>query len=178
MRALTKRRLRTQEELVDLAAARLSSPGVGFSAGATPGEWTRLMFQGFFLAPQMVGEARKGGYLTAQLLAREGFDVRPPTGVCVTAVALRSRHRLLRFCKALMSHRYDPRTRSTDRAGNPGSTHDDHGKRHRMLSSAPAPGPASSPRVKSTHGERGTRGLVVRDADALTMARGAWATVL
>jgi hypothetical protein len=51
--------------------------------------------QGFFLAPQMVGEARKGGYLTAQVLAKEGFTVRPPTGDVVTAVALGSRGRLL-----------------------------------------------------------------------------------
>lgn len=83
------------------------------------------MFQGVFLAPQMVGEARKGGYLTAQLLAREGFDVRPPTGDCVTAVALRSRDLLLRFCKALMSHRCDSHTPRTDRARCPGSTYDD-----------------------------------------------------
>ena len=38
----------------------------------------RLLFQGLFLAPQMVGEARKGGLLVAEVMRREGFAVRAP----------------------------------------------------------------------------------------------------
>jgi len=93
-----------KEELVRLAAERLSSPGVGYSAGACSGEWTRLMFQGFFLAPQMVGEARKGGFLVAEAMARAGFAVRPPVGDAVTAVTLDSEALLLQFCRAIMSN--------------------------------------------------------------------------
>jgi len=37
---------------------------------------------GLWLAPQMVGEALKGGRLAAQVLAREGFNVIPAAGPC------------------------------------------------------------------------------------------------
>lgn len=44
---------------VEAAAARLSAPGLGIEAGATSGDIVRLLFQGLFLSPQMVGEAIK-----------------------------------------------------------------------------------------------------------------------
>ncbi len=37
---------------------------------------------GLWLAPQMVGEALKGGRLAAQVLSREGFNVIPAPGPC------------------------------------------------------------------------------------------------
>lgn len=46
-------------EWVEAAAARLSAPGIGMEAGATSGDMMRLLFQGLFLAPQMVGESIK-----------------------------------------------------------------------------------------------------------------------
>ncbi|KAL0033631.1 hypothetical protein WJX79_008788 [Trebouxia sp. C0005] len=52
--------------LVRAAQARLTAPGVGMDAGCVPGDTVRLMMQGLFLAPQMVGEALKGGRLLAQ----------------------------------------------------------------------------------------------------------------
>ncbi|KAK3263701.1 hypothetical protein CYMTET_27511 [Cymbomonas tetramitiformis] len=94
---------------VSLAAERLSSPGVGQYAGATPGEWTRLMLQGFFLAPQMVAEARKGGMLVAEVMERRGYPTRPTVGDGVTAVVLGSEQRLLAFCKAIQGNRFAAR---------------------------------------------------------------------
>lgn len=44
---------------VEAAAARLSAPGLGVECGSTPGDVMRTLFQGIFLAPQMVGEAIK-----------------------------------------------------------------------------------------------------------------------
>ncbi|GAB4815805.1 hypothetical protein N2152v2_002851 [Parachlorella kessleri] len=93
-------------DLVERAVARLSAPGVGMDAGCVPGETLRLMFQGLFLAPQMVGEALKGGRLAAAVLAREGFTVIPAPGHCkpwsfITAVELGSRERMEAFCKAV-----------------------------------------------------------------------------
>lgn len=41
-------------DLVEAAACRLTAPGIGSSGGATF-EQNRLLFQGLFLAPQMVG---------------------------------------------------------------------------------------------------------------------------
>ncbi len=46
-------------EWVESAAARLCAPGIGMEAGATSGDVMRLLFQGLFLGPQMVGEAIK-----------------------------------------------------------------------------------------------------------------------
>jgi len=45
-------------DLVANASARLCAPGIGADAGATTGEWRRLLFQGLFQAPGMVGEVR------------------------------------------------------------------------------------------------------------------------
>lgn len=48
-----------RKKWVEAAAARLSAPGLGIDCGSTPGDIMRLLFQGLFLSPQMVGEAIK-----------------------------------------------------------------------------------------------------------------------
>lgn len=48
-----------KEKLVKAAASRLAAPGLGIEAGSTSGDVMRLLFQGLFLSPQMVGEAIK-----------------------------------------------------------------------------------------------------------------------
>ncbi|MBD0342589.1 MAG: aminotransferase class I/II-fold pyridoxal phosphate-dependent enzyme, partial [Microcoleus sp. Co-bin12] len=53
-------------DLVEAATCRLTAPGIGSSGGATFDQ-NRLLFQGLFLAPQMVGEALKGNHLTAHV---------------------------------------------------------------------------------------------------------------
>ena len=92
-------------DLVDNAASRLCAPGVGRDAGATPGDWRRLLFQGLFLAPQMVGEAVKSSHLIATVLGSEGFECAPRPGEArsdiITSITLRSPARQLAFCAAL-----------------------------------------------------------------------------
>jgi len=61
---------------------------------------------GLFLAPQMVGEALKGGRLAAEILTREGFHVVPAAGPChpwsfITAVELGSAELMVAFCGAV-----------------------------------------------------------------------------
>ena len=46
-------------ELVEMACSRLTSPGIGSSAGINFG-LGRLILQGLFLAPQIVHESLKG----------------------------------------------------------------------------------------------------------------------
>lgn len=48
-----------KREWVEAAAARLSAPGIGMNSGSTSGDVMRQLFQGLFLAPQMVGESIK-----------------------------------------------------------------------------------------------------------------------
>src|SRR5690625_2435151 len=55
------------EELIQHAANRLTAPGLGKETGATL-HMLQEMFQGFFLAPHVVGEALKGAVFTARLM--------------------------------------------------------------------------------------------------------------
>lgn len=92
-------------DLVANASARLSAPGIGQDAGATSGEWRRLLFQGLFQAPGMVGEAVKGSHLIAAVMSAEGYEVAPAVGVSrhdiITSVVLRSPARQVAFCAAI-----------------------------------------------------------------------------
>lgn len=56
-----------KEELVHHAANRLTAPGLGKETGATL-HMLQEMYQGFFLAPHIVGEALKGAVFSARLL--------------------------------------------------------------------------------------------------------------
>lgn len=92
-------------KMVEAAVARLSAPGIGMDSGSTSGEVMRLLFQGLFLAPQMVGEAIKGSLLVAEVMAAQGYRVQPPPrvvrGDIIQAVELGDRERLLAFCRAV-----------------------------------------------------------------------------
>ncbi|RLM73152.1 uncharacterized protein YnbB-like isoform X1 [Panicum miliaceum] len=66
-----------KRNFVEAAAARLSAPGLGVEFGSTPGHVMCSLFQGLFLAPQMVGEAMKGGLLIAEVMSAKGYRVQP-----------------------------------------------------------------------------------------------------
>jgi cystathionine beta-lyase family protein involved in aluminum resistance len=94
-------------ELVEAAACRLTAPGIGSSGGATLNQ-NRLLFQGLFLAPQMVGEAIKGTHLISYVFDRLGYEVNPlPFELrrdVIQAVRLGSPKKLIAFCKAIQQH--------------------------------------------------------------------------
>ena len=89
---------------VEAAARRLTSPGIGSHLGATFDQ-NRLLFQGLFLAPQMVGESLKSGHLIAHVFDSLGYQVNPkpllPKRDVIQAVALGSREKLIAFCRAI-----------------------------------------------------------------------------
>ncbi|MEA5617691.1 methionine gamma-lyase family protein [Cronbergia sp. UHCC 0137] len=91
-------------DLVEAAACRLTAPGIGSEGGATFDQ-NRLLFQGLFLAPQMVGEAMKGTYLTGYVFDKLGYPVNPaplaPRGDVIQAIKLGSAKKLIAFCKAI-----------------------------------------------------------------------------
>lgn len=91
-------------DLVEAATCRLTAPGIGSSGGATLNQ-NRLLFQGLFLAPQMVGEAMKGNYLIASTFDRLGYPVNPPVAAVqrdvIQAVQLGTPEKLIAFCKAV-----------------------------------------------------------------------------
>lgn len=94
-------------DLVETCACRLTAPGIGSEGGATLNQ-TRAMFQGLFLAPQMVAEAVKGTHLTAHVFQALGYPVSPtpfaPRRDIIQAIQLGSRQKLIDFCKAIQQH--------------------------------------------------------------------------
>ncbi|ABW26553.1 methionine gamma-lyase family protein [Acaryochloris marina] len=96
-----------RRDLVEAAACRLTSPGIGSAGGATLDQ-TRLMFQGLFLAPQMVGEAMKGNHLVAHVFQKLGYPVNPlpeaPRRDVIQAVKLGSEEKLVAFCRAFQQY--------------------------------------------------------------------------
>ncbi|MDI6907793.1 MAG: methionine gamma-lyase family protein, partial [Thermoanaerobacterales bacterium] len=92
-------------DLVELAAERLTAPGLGAHVGCAP-EGYRLLFQGLFLAPHIVAEALKGAVFAARLLERLGYAVLPkwddlPRSDIVQAIRLGRPERILAFCRGL-----------------------------------------------------------------------------
>ncbi|HIK44785.1 MAG TPA: methionine gamma-lyase family protein [Leptolyngbyaceae cyanobacterium M65_K2018_010] len=94
-------------DLVAAAACRLTAPGIGASGGSSLNQ-NRLMFQGLFLAPQMVGEAMKGNYLLASTFESLGYAVNPPPRApqrdVIQAIRLGSPEKLIAFCKAVQQN--------------------------------------------------------------------------
>ena len=93
-----------RSELVDSAAGRLSAPGIAGEVGPTLG-LTRLLLQGFFLAPHTVAQAVKGAHFTAALFAGLGLATEPAAGEprtdLIQAVHLGSAAALVAFCEAV-----------------------------------------------------------------------------
>lgn len=93
-----------RRDLVEAAACRLTAPGIGSEGGATFDQ-NRLVLQGLFLAPQMVGEALKGNYLTGYVFDQLGYPVNPgplaPRRDVIQAIQLGSPEKLITFCRTL-----------------------------------------------------------------------------
>lgn len=93
-----------RKSLVEAACCRLTAPGIGSEGGATFDQ-NRLLFQGLFLAPQMVGEAIKGTHLASYVFHELGYAVNPlpetPRRDVIQGIKLGSKEKLLAFCRAL-----------------------------------------------------------------------------
>ncbi|MDG2615931.1 methionine gamma-lyase family protein [Thermoleptolyngbya sichuanensis XZ-Cy5] len=94
-------------DLVEKACCRLTSPGIGSEGGATFDQ-NRLLFQGLFLAPQMVGEAMKSNHLTSYVFHQLGYPVNPlpnaPRRDVIQAIRLGSPEKVIAFCKAIQEY--------------------------------------------------------------------------
>lgn len=95
-----------KEEYVENAAFRLTSPGLGKEVGATLGI-NQVLFQGFFLAPQVVSNALKGAIYAANIYEKLGFCVIPdgsqPRYDIIQAVTLGTPERVIAFCKGIQA---------------------------------------------------------------------------
>lgn len=93
-----------RRDLVDLAAYRLTAPGIGGEVGAMLGA-TRAMFQGLFLAPHLVGQAVKGSVFAAAVFEELGFESHPrwqtPRTDLIQAIRFTSADHLITFVQGI-----------------------------------------------------------------------------
>jgi cystathionine beta-lyase family protein involved in aluminum resistance len=89
---------------VELAAFRLTAPGIGGEVGAMLGA-TRRMFQGLFLAPHVVGQALKGSIFAAAMFEELGFSTQPrweePRSDLIQAIRFTSAEHLIAFVQGV-----------------------------------------------------------------------------
>ncbi|MBW7477826.1 methionine gamma-lyase family protein [Paenibacillus oenotherae] len=89
---------------VELAAFRLTAPGIGGEVGATLGT-LRAMYQGLFLAPHLVGQALKGSVFAAAMFERLGFESNPrwdaPRTDLIQAVRFTGSEQLIAFVQGI-----------------------------------------------------------------------------
>lgn len=93
-----------KEELVEACAYRLTSPGIGREAGASLYSLLE-MYQGFFLAPLIVGQAMKGAVFTSALLSELGMNTTPKWDEkrtdLIQSVQFDDEEKMVAFCQAI-----------------------------------------------------------------------------
>src|SRR5574344_90546 len=91
-----------KEKFVDMAAQRLTAPGIGAEGGAMFNQ-TRLFYQGFFMAPEIVSNAVKSAVLASKIFEDIGFETTPKSTDLRTdiiqTIAFRDKQRQEDFCK-------------------------------------------------------------------------------
>lgn len=97
-----------KRELVDLAAYRLTAPGLGGEMGATLGDTAREFYQGLFLAPHVVLQAVKTAIFAAAVFKILGFTVKPfpetHRSDIIQAITLNTPENLCAFCEAIQAN--------------------------------------------------------------------------
>ncbi|MBP1155454.1 MULTISPECIES: methionine gamma-lyase family protein [unclassified Paenibacillus] len=91
-------------EYVELASYRLTAPGIGGEVGAMLGT-TRAIYQGFFLAPHLVGQAVKGSVFAAAVFEQLGFTTSPhwndPRTDLIQAIQFTGAEHLIAFVQGI-----------------------------------------------------------------------------
>ncbi len=93
-------------ELVERAAVRLTTPGIGGECGSTLGN-NRLLFQGLFFAPHTVAQALKTAVFCASMMEELGIDSSPNADEkrsdIIQMVKLRDPEKMKRFCLGIQA---------------------------------------------------------------------------
>lgn len=93
-----------RKDLVELAAYRLTAPGIGGEVGAMLGT-TRGLYQGLFMAPHTVGQALKGSVFASAVFQRCGFETKPawnePRTDLIQAVSFDGPDHLIAFVQGI-----------------------------------------------------------------------------
>ncbi len=93
-----------RKDLVELAAYRLTAPGLGKEVGASL-QVNNSFYQGLFLAPIVVASALKSAIFAANLYERLGFEASPSGKEkrhdIIQAIAFGSPERIIAFCQGI-----------------------------------------------------------------------------
>jgi cystathionine beta-lyase family protein involved in aluminum resistance len=93
-----------RHDLVELAAMRLTSPGIGRECGSTLGH-NRLLYQGLFMAPHTVAQALKTAVFCAKLMELMGYETEPSSGSVrrdiIQMIRFGGPEPLKRFCRGI-----------------------------------------------------------------------------
>ncbi|WP_404351587.1 aminotransferase class I/II-fold pyridoxal phosphate-dependent enzyme [Sutcliffiella horikoshii] len=93
-----------KKELVEACSYRMTSPGIGAEAGASLYS-LQEMYQGFFLAPHVVGQALKGAMFTAAFLEELGMNTSPSWDShrtdLIQSVQFDDKEKMIAFCQAI-----------------------------------------------------------------------------
>jgi len=104
--ALTGGYIVGKKKLVELISYRMTSPGIGKECGLTFG-LTRNMFQGLFMAPQVVSEALKGAVFCSKVFEKLDYEVCPKFNESrsdiIQGVKLGSAEKVIAFCQGIQA---------------------------------------------------------------------------
>ncbi len=94
------------KKVIEQISYRLTSPGIGREVGSYAASYLPF-YQGFFLAPHIVGEALKGAILGAKLFETLGYEVAPTWDATRTdiiqSIKFNDRDELITFCQSIQS---------------------------------------------------------------------------
>lgn len=93
-----------RKDLVEAAAMRLTTPGIGRECGSTLGN-NRLLYQGLFLAPHTVAQALKTAVFAAKMMELLGYRTEPLSDSIrhdiIQMIHFGAPEPLKRFCKGI-----------------------------------------------------------------------------
>lgn len=93
-----------RHDLVELAGYRMTTPATGREAGASLNE-NKDMYQGFFLAPHVVAQAKKAAALASYAMSALGFETSPVPGSertdIVQAIKFFDPDKMIAFCRGV-----------------------------------------------------------------------------
>lgn len=95
-----------RKDLVENAAMRLTTPGIGGECGASLGN-NRFLFQGFFMAPHIVAQAIKTVTFCSAMMKKIGFESSPAPDEArndiIQMVTLKNAENMKKFCRGVQA---------------------------------------------------------------------------
>lgn len=95
-----------RKDIVELAAERLTAPGLGKEVGPSLGI-NKQILQGLFFAPQVVASSLKTAIFASKMLEELGYNVEPKFNDkrvdIVQTIEFNDREKLIRFCQGIQA---------------------------------------------------------------------------